>query len=252
MTRQDDPYRGLKVGVHSYSLRKFSFTETVRMTKELGVRYLGVNPIHVPLDSAPAELAEKKAHIEEAGLTLLACGVMHFDGDRNKAKHIFDYAKRLGIETVAAHPKPDSFDILDELVAEYGIRVAIHNHGPEGEYQMPDDVLRAVDGHHELIGACVDLGHYERSNVRAEEALRALSSRVYDVHIKDVDRAAKDGRTVVLGEGIVNLSAVFDEILKMKLDCHIALEYESEPDDPFPGMDRSFAYVRRLLADKTA
>ena len=63
-----DPYGGLKVGVHSYSLRNFSFDEMVAITRDLGVGYVGVNRIHVPIESPADELSEKKRAIEAAGL----------------------------------------------------------------------------------------------------------------------------------------------------------------------------------------
>jgi inosose dehydratase len=252
MTGKNDPYRGLKVGVHSYSLRKFSFDDTVRMTKEFGVGYIGLNPIHLPLDSPPEKLANAKAHIERAGLTVLACGVIGFDADEKKARSVFEYAKTMGMGTIVANPSPESFDVLDTLVDEFDIRIAIHNHGPEGIYSVPDDVLKAIAGHHELIGACVDLGHYERSDVRAEEAVRMLSGRIYDIHLKDVNRRDAKAHSVVLGEGVVNLPAVFDQFITMRFDGHVALEYESEPTNPFPAMDESFGYVRELLAKSSS
>jgi sugar phosphate isomerase/epimerase len=250
MTGKNDPYRGLKVGVHSYSLRKFSFDDAVRMTRELGVQYIGLNPVHLPLDSPPERLGQAKAHIERAGLTVLACGVIGFDADEDKARGVFEYAKAMGMGTIVANPSPESFDMLDSLVEEFCIRIAIHNHGPEGIYSVPNDVIKAIQGHHELIGACADLGHYERSGVRAEEAVRILKDRIYDIHLKDVNRRDAKAHSVVLGEGVVNLPAVFDELITMRFDGHVALEYESDPTNPFPAMDKSFAYVRELLAEQ--
>jgi inosose dehydratase len=250
MTGKNDPYCGLKVGVHTYSLRKFGFADAVRMTREFGVRYIGLNPVHLPLDSPPGKLADAKAHIEDAGLNLLACGVVTFDADQSKSRRVFEYAKTMGMRTIVANPSPESLGGLDALVAEFGIRIAIHNHGPEGIYSVPDDVLKAMQGRHELIGACVDLGHYERSDVRAEDALRAFSGRIYDIHLKDVNRRDVRGRGVTLGEGVVNLPAVFDELISMRFDGHVALEYESQPSNPFPAMDKCFAYVREILAKK--
>lgn len=251
MTGKNDPYRGLKVGVHTYSLRKFSFADAVRMTKDLGVRYIGLNPVHLLLDSPPDRLEDAKVHIEDSGLKLLACGVVSFDADHVKSRHVFEYAKTMGMRTIVANPSPESLDGLDALVAEFGISIAIHNHGPEGIYSVPDDVLKAMAGRHQLIGACVDLGHYERSDVRAEDALRAFGGRIYDIHLKDVNRRDVSGRGVILGEGVVNLRAVFDELIMMRFDGHVALEYEAQPNNPFPAMDKCFAYVREILASKT-
>jgi len=249
MAKESEPYRGLKVGVHSYSLRKFNFADTVRITNGFGVHYIGLNPLHLPLESPPEKLTEAKAYIERSGLTLLGCGVIGFDTDEKKARQVFEYAKAMGMRTIAANPTPESLDILDKLVSEFGIRIAIHNHGPESEYyKLPEDVLKAIRGHHELIGACVDFGHFERAGVKAEDALRDLTNRLYDVHLKDVNRADAKGHTVVLGQGIVNLPAILDDLVKMRFDGHVALEYESDPENPVPAMDKCFAYVRKVLA----
>lgn len=245
---KSDPYKGLKVGVHSYTLRKLSFEDTVRVTKDSGVRHIGFNPVHIALNSPAAELQKAREHVENAGLTIMACGVIGFTKDAVKARQAFDFARAMGMPVIAANPEKDSLSLLDGLVEEYGIRIAIHNHGPDSLYSTPDDVLSAIKGHHEYIGACADLGHYERADVRAADALRALGSRVYDMHLKDVDRPVKEGKSVVLGTGIVDLGAVFEILLETKFARHVALEYESNPDDPLPGMNQSFAYVRKLLA----
>lgn len=243
----DDPYRGLKVGMHTYTLRKFSFADAVRITQEMGVRYIGFNPVHVPLDSPPEKLAEARAHAQEAGLTILACGVISFGADAAKARQAFEFAKAMGMPTIAANPTPDSFDILDGLVEEFGIRIAIHNHGPDSRFSTPADLLEAIEGHHEGIGACVDIGHYERSNVRALDALRALRGRVYDMHLKDVDRPIKAGKSVPLGTGIIDLEAVFRELLETRCQAHIALEYEGKPNDPIADIRQSYEHAREIL-----
>ena len=246
----DGRYGPLKVGVHTYSLRGFGLADAVRITKELGVRYIGLNPVHLPLDSSPAACAEAKRHIEEAGLTLLACGVVKFSRSEKKARQAFDYARTMGMGTIVANPLPESFDVLDRLVEEYGIRIAIHNHGPGGLYSVPQDTLEALKDHHEAIGACVDLGHYERSGVKAHEALRALSDRLYDVHLKDVNQRDKDGHSVVMGEGVVDFPAVVDALLEARFNGHVALEYEQQPENPQPSMAESFAYFQRVVSDR--
>ncbi len=43
-----DGFRGLKAGIASYSLRKFSFNQTIDMTRELRVRYLTLKDMHLP------------------------------------------------------------------------------------------------------------------------------------------------------------------------------------------------------------
>jgi len=243
-----DPYRGLKVGMHSYTLRKLSFEQALAVTRSAGVRYIGFKDVHVPMDSSREQLAEARLAIKEAGLTTMACGVVGFNTDAARARKVFEYAKAMGMPTVVANPEPESLDILDELVEEFGIRIAIHNHGPKSLYSTPDDLLEAIEGHHEQIGACVDIGHYERSDIRGADALMALRDRFYDMHLKDVDRAAEGGKSVLLGEGVVDLESVFSVLLKLKPTCHIALEYERASDELALDVKKCYAHVRSILA----
>jgi len=243
-----DPYRGLKVGVHSYSLRNFSLEQALVMTRELGLRYFGINPRHLALQSSPEQITEARRKIADAGLTLLATGVIGMSKDKEKTRRAFDYAKALGIKVIVCNPEHDSFDTLDALVEEYDMRLAIHNHGPGSLYSTPDDVLKAIKGHDPRIGACVDMGHFERSDVRAGDALRALKGHIYDIHLKDVDRRDKKGESVVMGTGVIDFEDVFKTLIATKCPWHVAMEYEADADNPLPGMEKSLEFARNVLA----
>lgn len=249
----DPAFAGLKVGVHSYSLKAFSFEEAVKMTRDLGVKYIGLKPgkkVHTSVDDPPARLAQAKAYIEDRGLTLMACGVVRFDrSDPAGARKSFEYAKAMGIPVIVANPTlTDDVGMLDPLVDEFGIRIAIHNHGPGRVYSTPEDVLNAIEGHHKYIGACADIGHYVRAGVRAADALAAFGDRLYDVHLKDVSKRAADAETVIIGEGVIDFDAVADQLLKMRFGYHVALEYEAERDNPMPSMAKCFENLQTVLA----
>lgn len=66
-----DPLRGLKLGIASYSLRKFSLDQAIAMTKEAGVRYVTLKSFHLPLESTTAQCQEARKKIEAAGLVLM-------------------------------------------------------------------------------------------------------------------------------------------------------------------------------------
>src|SRR5208337_528953 len=44
-------------------------------------------------------------------------------------------------------PDPDSFDLLDKLVEEYGIPIGIHNHGPGHKYALIYTIARSIKDH---------------------------------------------------------------------------------------------------------
>jgi len=243
-----DPYRGLKVGVHTYSLRSFPLDKALSLTNELGVKYLSVNPIHIPLKSTPDQLAEARRKIADAGLTLLEAGVISVGKDIKATRPVFEYAKALGLKTIVIKAALDSLDTLDQLLKEYDVRLAIHNHGPTDTYKVPEDVLRAIKDHDPRIGACVDIGHYERAGVKGGDALRALKGHSYDVHFKDVDKREDSGGPVVVGTGVIDIADVFKFLLGVSFPYGVMLEYEADAKDPMPGMKKSFEFARSVLA----
>ena len=97
-----------------------------------------------------------KNKLAKAGVVVPAYGVVNFNGNAESNRKIFEFAKTVGITSLSANPTRDSFESLDKLVAEFGIAIAIHNHGPGSRYSTLKHILRAVDGRHQLIGACID------------------------------------------------------------------------------------------------
>jgi sugar phosphate isomerase/epimerase len=98
------------------------------------------------------------------------------------------------------------------------------------------------------IGVCVDVGHTTRTGVDLIETVRACGSRLMDVHIKDL-RDLKDAKSQCpVGDGAMPVAALFKELRRMKYQGLVALEYEIDAKDPMPGMTKSFAYMRGVLA----
>src|SRR5439155_21581854 len=162
-THDKDPFSGLKMGVASYWLRKFGLDEAIAMTRKLGVKYITLKDFHLSLKSSQTERQEARKKIEDAGLVLMGGGVIYMKKDENEIRHAFEYARDAGMPTIVASPDPPALDILDKMVDEYRLRVAIHNHGPGDEkYPSPDDVFKHVKNHDERIGLCIDIGHTVR------------------------------------------------------------------------------------------
>ncbi len=157
-----------------------------------------------------------------------------FTADHEKNRTYFEFAKRAGLKNLSADPTEDAFDSLDKLVVEYGIRIAIHNHGPGARYDKVSDVLKAIKGRNPAIGACADLGHYIRAGEDPVRAITLLAGRLYGVHLKDFAEPKRDAKGVVLGQGQLDLDATFRALRKAEFpaDACLALEYEENPKDP--------------------
>jgi sugar phosphate isomerase/epimerase len=244
-----DPYRGLKMGVASYSLRKFPLDEVIGMTRELGLKYICLKDVHLPLKTTTAQRQEARKKIDGAGLVLLGGGVIYMKNQEEDIRNVFTYAKEAGMPTIVCSPHPDALDTVEKMVKEFNIRIAIHNHGPgDKSYPAPLDALKLVKDRDARMGICIDVGHTVRIGADAVDAIKQCASRLYDFHMKDVSAATPQGKEVTIGKGVIDIPAVLKALLEVKFSGHLALEYEPSPDNPLPGMKESLVYLRKVLA----
>ena len=245
-----DPYGGFKMGMQSYSLRGFDAKTALQHTRRLGLSYWEAYPRHIPMGTLPKHLKDQKALLNEAGVKLLAYGVLGFDTNETKARQAFDFAKAMGIVSLSANPQKNkgTFDLLDKLVEEYDVAIAIHNHGPRARYDKISDVEQMVNDRHPKIGACVDTGHYIRSDEDPVEAIERLGKRVFGVHIKDVKTIEKDGKRqklyTILGQGDLNTLSVLKVLKKLKYQNCLSLEYEENPKNPLSDIEVCLKVIR--------
>lgn len=242
-----DPYRGFKMGIQSYTLRDFKVKKALEISKELGLTWWETFPAHIAVGTVPKYIAEQKELLATAGVKLIAFGVVGFDSkDESKAREVFEFAKAIGIESISADPNKDeaTFKMLDKLVEEYAVNIAIHNHGPGHRYDKIDDVVNAVKDHHKRIGACVDTGHYLRSKENPVEAIERLKDRVFGVHLKDVKDATM---FKILGEGDLDVLGCLKALQKLKYKYCLALEYEENPQNPVPDLQVCLQNVRAAM-----
>lgn len=250
-----DPYAGLKMGIQSYSLRGYEDPKVaLEHTKAFGLKYWEAYPAHVPINSVPKTIEGQKAMLKEAGVELTAYGVLSFDANETTARQYFDFAKAMGIVSLSANPKKEkaTFDLLDKLVAEYDVAIAIHNHGPGALYDKIADVETWVKDRHPKVGACVDTGHYLRSDEDPVEAIERLGKRVYGVHLKDVKTFDNGGKRekkfTVAGQGDLNVLGCLKALKKLDYRYVLAIEYEENPQNPLADIDACLKHVREEAA----
>ncbi len=247
----DDPFDGWPIGVQSYSLRNFNTLEAIRHIQGMGLHYAEFYSKHLALNASDDQIAETKKLLASAEITLNAHGVSGFTKDHEANRKVFAFAKRAGIKNITANPQPDAFDSLDKLVAEYDIRICIHNHGPGALFDKISSVLDAVEGRDPRIGACVDTGHFIRSGEDPVEAVRRIKDRVFACHLKDdTHKGDKGSHNVVIGKANLDVPGMFKALrdIKFPADGSISLEYEANPDNPIDDMKQCVAVIRESLA----
>jgi sugar phosphate isomerase/epimerase len=240
----------IKLGIASYSLRKFSRADAIKMIKALNVEYVNVKDFHLALTSTPAEIAQAKKEFDDAGLKIVGVGNVSFaKNDDSEMKRNFEYAKALGAPVMVMAPTTETLPKIEKLVKEYNIKAAIHNHGPEDKhFPAPSDVLKAVKGMDPRMGLCIDIGHTVRTGADVVASVREAGNRLHDMHSKDLADLKDKKSQVAVGDGAIPIVAIFKQLQKMRYPGYVNLEYEINETDPLPGMQKSFAYMRGVIA----
>jgi len=247
--RGGDPWRGLKVGIASYSLSKLPLDAAIEAIRRVGVNYVSIKDAHLPLKSSAAQRKEVARKFLDAGITPLSCGNITMSDDESEIRNVFEYARDAGIPTIVCKPTRESLPLLDKMVKEFSIRLAIHNHGPEDKvWPSPYDPWEAVQSFDERIGLCIDVGHTARCGVDPAEAIRKCAARLYDVHLKDLSAIEVKSRPCEVGRGVLDIRGILQALLDVKFARLVGLEYEKDMNDPLPGIAESIGYERGVLS----
>jgi len=231
------PYGPFKMGLQSYSLRAFDRPKMLALTHKLGMWYLEGFGTHFPMTQDEATLQQYRADLKAAKIKLQTLYV-DFGGDAQARRQVFEFAQKLNVEVLVGDPAYEVLSELDALVDEFGMYVAIHNHGPGARYDKIETVLKAMRGHNERIGACPDTGHFMRSDEDPLAATKAFGSRIYGYHIKDL---TKDKVFTEIGKGTLDVVGCLEALHQQGFNQCLALEYEEHAEAPVP-------YIRECLA----
>jgi sugar phosphate isomerase/epimerase len=241
----------VRLGLASYTFRNFTRSQLIDFMKQLNLSALNPKDVkdHLPID--PQEEAKAVADYAAAGIRLHAAGVIYFAKDEDEDIHgKFEYCKRASIPVmVAGDPSPETLSRIETFVKQYDIRFAIHNHGPEDKlWASPLDILKDIRNLDPRIGCCIDVGHTVRAGSDVLQAIHAVGSRLFNVHMKDLTDFRNKESQVAVGQGTMPVRAIFEALISTKYTGFVDLEYEVHADDPLPGVASSFAYMRGVLA----
>ncbi len=251
---------GWKVGCQAYTFNRFTFFEAVDKVKSLGLHYIEAYPGQKFSPEKPdakfhhtmSEELQQEAldYLKAANVQLMNYGVVGLPNDEAECRKVFDFAKEMGIETICSEPPKDAFDLLDKLVEEYEINVAIHNHPKPSRYWNPDQVLAVCEGRSNRIGACADTGHWMRSDINPLDALKKLEGRIISFHLKDLNKYGKGGEhDVPWGTGEADIKAIMAEVKRQGFEGVFAAEYEHNWENSVPDLAICVANLDAIAAD---
>lgn len=209
----------------------------------------------------PVALADVTKHNEGVSAALKVAGLMHAAGYEKAFIVLADDNGTIPERTKNAGRIRPGMGLTDtqwiayargaEKIAKavkdtYGVRTVFHHHCA-GYVETPEEIdtlLSLTDPN--LLGLCLDMGHYAFGGGNPVDALKAYSNRIWHVHFKDFNPeiakvskavhgdyfdAIKRGVFCELGKGGVDFEAIVALLHQFKYDDWIVVE-----QDILPGM----------------
>ena len=213
-----------RLGVAGFTYYRFNLDETLAELKRYGVHELCAKQFHYPMDAKPEEMARLLEKTAAAGVHVYGAGpiTMKSEDDARKA---FDYAAALGAPTVVGVPAEQRAgglrssrrlcETCSKLAEEYGIDVAIHNHGANPKTGNPDlyptalatdEIIRDLSPR---MGYCLDIAYTYADGLAPAEIIRRFGPRIFDVHLRNVALKDNGSSAVSAEDGPIDYAGVF-------------------------------------------
>jgi inosose dehydratase len=235
-----------RLGIQSYCFRNFKpLSSLIECLQQVGLRYVEIWPGHLDFAAGPKAVQSGLKALKDAGITIDSYGVVGVGGDEEKDRALFEFCQLAGLRAFSIGGlKDDAIDSVERLCDEYGINVAIHNHGSRHDFGS-FDVLEELFGRtSSRVGLCMDTAWALDSGEDPVDGVERFGDRLYGVHLKDFvfdsDHKPKD---VLIGTGGLDLPAYMDALKDVGFDGYMSLEYEGNPDDP---MDEVMACMKAV------
>jgi sugar phosphate isomerase/epimerase/type 1 glutamine amidotransferase len=237
---------GWKLGVEASTFSESTFFEAINKTARLGLPYiggLGVQPVSKDIprnfdaELSDAELQAIRLKLEDSGLRLLTYYIQDIPGNESGCRKIFEFGRKMGIETFIAEPKPEALDMVEKLANQYGINVALRNRDPKTSpnYWNPEGILKVCRGRSAHLGACANLGNWMRSGVDPVHAVRRLKERLITVQMHDLDTRSAEGQDVPWGTGAGRSREFLQALKTLKLrPTMIGIEFSGDRLESMP------------------
>jgi type 1 glutamine amidotransferase/sugar phosphate isomerase/epimerase len=249
---------GWRLGVEAYTFHKFTLFEAIEKTAQLGLPFMGGLSFQkvsaaIPKNFEPGltddELRQVRMKLDAAGVRLLTYYIHDIPGDEAGCRKVFEFGRKIGIETFLSEPKPEALDTIERLCDEYGINVALHNHDQKASpvYWNPEGIMKVCQGRSKRLGACADIGYWMRSGIDPIQAVNTLKERLITVQVHDLNKRNASGHDVPWGSGVGETEQFIQEVHRLGLQPTMwGLEYSYNFLDSQPEIARCVEFFNKV------
>ncbi|MGV3773815.1 MAG: sugar phosphate isomerase/epimerase family protein [Verrucomicrobiales bacterium] len=254
---------GFAIGTQAYTFHKFTTFEAIEKTAAAGGKVIELFPgqilstedrsVKLDHNASPEVIEKLKAKLKKHNIMAVNYGVVRLGKDEQQNRKVFEFAKTMGMRAVTSEPDAEAMDLIEKLVKEYDIAMAIHNHprqpnNPNYKFWDPDYIMSLVKERDSRLGACADTGHFVRSGIKPVDALKKLEGRVISSHLKDVSEFKPNGQDAPYGTGTSDVPAILEELKRQKFEGNISIEYESNLENNVAEVGQCVGYIRGYVA----
>lgn len=185
-------------------------------------------------------LRQLRLKLDAAGVRLLAYRVHHPPADLAGWQRVFEFGRKIGIETIVGAPAPDALAPLEKLCDDFEINLALESHDARqpAAYARPEDVLKLCAGRSPRLGACGDVAAWIRAGLAPLETIRLLKERLLLLQLHDLNELSPRGQAVPWGTGVAHPEALLEELHRLHRHPTM-IGVDSPPDGPGARSDLS-------------
>jgi type 1 glutamine amidotransferase/sugar phosphate isomerase/epimerase len=249
---------GWRLGIEAYTFHKYTLFEAIERTAQLGLPYMGGLSFQkvskeIPKNFDPQltddELKQIRLKLDSAGVRLLTYYFHEIPGDPAGCRKVFEFGRKIGIETFMSEPAPEALDTIEKFCNEYDINVAIHNHDQKASphYWRPEGIMKVCQGRSKRIGACGDLGYWMRSGIDPIKAINILKDRLITVQMHDLHELSSEGHDVPWGTGAGKTEQFIREIHRLGIKpTMFGLEYSYNWFESMPEVAQCMDFFNKM------
>jgi sugar phosphate isomerase/epimerase len=234
---------GWRFGLEPEAYGNLTLFEAIDKAAALGLSYVGastaqkvsrdINHSFGP-ELSTEEQSQLRSRLDSAGVRLLTCSVQNTPLDEDAWRNLFEFGRKMGVETFIASPQPEALDSLERLCEDYGMSLALSSRESGGTPVdwAPGRVLKSCKHRSKRVGACADLRAWLRSGIDPVRAARQLKDRLLTVQLHDLDVRGRRGVDVSWGTGAGNTGKFLEELSRLNVKpTMFAMAYD-EPASP--------------------
>jgi len=243
-----------QVAIQSWCFRDVKDNRVVAQgIRSCGVDAVEISGAHVDFRN-PDSFGGVVAAYRQYGIFIPTIGACHLSGDEKTDRGYFEFAQKASAKAISisfSFPSyPGILTYAERLADEYGVHLAIHNHGCADWLGTS-----AVLGHifsltTPKIGLCLDTAWAMDSGENPVKMVERFRDRLRTVHVKDFvyDRSGRN-EDVIPGEGSLDLAGLLETLRNTGFAGNLVIEYEGDRHNPLPSLQKCAQRVLSLLAE---